>query len=177
MNARHAISEIRGEGGNKAIDFTDSLTIVDKNSIIFKALHKLSPELGLSYNQVKIDLQDDNRLSWAGTAHEIREIVANVLRLLASDNEVMKQSWFKLEVNTSGPTQKQRVRYILELQNGGSKQGEVIGLVASIDGLVADLVRATYSRASDAAHRLKGRKEANRLLMYFEAFAYDLLNL
>jgi hypothetical protein len=43
--------------------------------------------------------------------------------------------------------------------------------------MIAGLIRDTYSRASDAAHTLKGRREAKKLLKYFEAFAHDLLNL
>jgi hypothetical protein len=144
---------------------------------LYVALSKLSESLSTSYLQVKVDLEDDSRISWAGTAHEIREIVAHILRLLAADEAVIKQSWYKEESNTKGPTQKQRVKLILQNQSAGSKQKEVIELVANMENLIGSLVRATYSRASDAAHRLKGRKEARRLIKYFEAFANDLLDI
>ena len=42
---------------------------------------------------------------------------------------------------------------------------------------IGDLVRATYTRASDAAHRTKDRREVRRIVRYFEAFAHDLLDL
>jgi hypothetical protein len=126
---------------------------------------------------VKVDLEDVTRTSWAGAAHEIREIVATLLRLQAPDAEVIRQPWYRQEPNTSGPTQKQRVRYILQQQGAGSKQREVVQEISVLEERIGDLVRATYSRASDAAHRMKGRTEAVRVFRYFEAFAHDLLNL
>jgi hypothetical protein len=34
-----------------------------------------------------------------------------------------------------------------------------------------------YGRASDAAHRSKSKAEAFKILRYFHAFAYDLLDI
>lgn len=144
---------------------------------LYHALFGISESLGNSYMQVRSDLDDPTRTSWAGTAHEIREILATLLRLKAPDSEVKAKPWYRPEPNTSGPTQKQRVRYILQELGGGSKQVEVAEQISMIEDKIGDLVRATYSRASDAAHRMKGRTEAKRLLRYFEAFAHDLLNL
>lgn len=144
---------------------------------IFIALEKISPILANSYAQIKIDIQDTNRKSWAGTAHEIREITATLLRSLAPDEEIKKQSWYKQEPGTSGPSQKQRVHYVMTSRSANSKEGEVVEQVAKIDELVEDLVRAIYSRASVAAHTYKPRREVARILRYFEAFANDLLNI
>ncbi len=144
---------------------------------IYTALVGVSITLANSYEQVKIDLDNNQRISWSGTAHEIREIVTNLLRLLAPNDEITLESWYKQEKDSSGPTQKQRVKYILQKQSGGSKQSEVTELVTQIEGLVANMVRATYSRASDAAHRSKDRTEVLRLFKYFEAFAHDLLDI
>lgn len=144
---------------------------------LYHALLDISESLGNSYMQVRLDLDDPTRTSWAGTAHEIREILTTLLRLKAPDSEVKAKAWYRPEPNTSGPTQKQRVRYILQELGGGSKQVEVAEQISMIEDKIGDLVRATYSRASDAAHRMKGRTEAKRLLRYFEAFAHDLLNL
>lgn len=148
-----------------------------KKSNLYQALLDVSEPLALSYAQVRADLEDKDRTSWAGTAHEIRELVSTMLRLLAPDHEVTVQNWYTQEPKTSGPTQKQRVRYALQQQNAGSKRLGVVEEVDIIEAKIADLVRATYSRASDAAHRMKGRTEAMRVFRYFEAFAYDLLNL
>ena len=144
---------------------------------VHRGLQQLSPQLGQSYLQVLSDIGDTSRTSWAGTAHEIREVLATMLRLLAPDDEVKVKPWFRQEPKMSGPTQKQRVRFILESHGAGSKESEVMGQVVILDDMAGDLVRATYSRASDAAHRFKTRKEVVRVVKYFDAFAHDLLNL
>ena len=54
---------------------------------------------------------------------------------------------------------------------------EVVEKAGLIEDHVSELVRATYTRASDAAHGGKGRKEVRRILNYFTAFAHDLLDL
>ena len=144
---------------------------------IREGLMSISGGLGLSYVQVYHDVQDTSRNSWAGTAHELREIIAAMLRLLAPDEEITKQEWYKPVHGASGPTQKQRVIYILKLRNAGSKEHEVVEQVSNLDEMIASIVRSTYSRASDAAHRYKNRDEVLRILRYFEAFAYDLLDI
>ena len=144
---------------------------------LYVALADVSQALADSYSQVRADLNDTSRRSWAGTAHEIREIVATLLRTLAPDAEVVAKSWYRQEPNTVGPTHRQRARYILEQHSASSKQRVVVEEIPVLDAMVGELVRATYTRASDAAHRMKGRSEARRVFRYFEAFAYDLLNL
>jgi hypothetical protein len=144
---------------------------------IYDALREISDSLANSYAQVKMDLQDASRSSWAGTAHEIREVLSNMLRIMAPDEYVKEKTWYQQEKNTSGPTQKQRVRYILEQRGAGSKQREVVEKAAFLEDWIGEMVRATYSRASDAAHRKKSRTEVNRITSYFEAFAQDLLDL
>lgn len=146
-------------------------------SEIFKALLNLSESLSNSYLQVKTDLEDKSRISWAGTAHEIREVITSLLRVLAPDEKVNSQNWYRQEGNTSGPTQKQRVRFILQENGASSKEKEVVESVSKMEDMIADIVRATYSRASDAAHRYKTHKEVSRIVKYFDVFACDLLDL
>lgn len=144
---------------------------------IYSALLNLSEVLANSYAQVKEDIENETRLSWAGSAHEIREVLRTMLELLAPDSEIVVSHWYEQDKNTSGPTQKQRVLYILRKQGAGSKEQDVVKKVVSLEEMIGDLVRATYSRSSDAAHRFKTRKEVRPILKYFEAFAHDLLNL
>jgi hypothetical protein len=89
---------------------------------------------------------------------------------------VRAQPWYIQEHNVAGPTHKQKTRYILEQRGAGSKEQEVVQQVETIEAMVGNLLRASYSRASDAAHRFKSHKEARRLLNYFIAFAHDLLD-
>jgi Predicted pPIWI-associating nuclease len=142
---------------------------------IYLALSEISQKLGDSYLQAKQDIKNADRISWAGTAHEIREVLATLLRTLAPDNEVKSQPWYKQE--SDRPTQKQRVRYILQKRGSSSTQREVTEKIDILDEMLGELVRSTYSRASDAAHTYEPRKEVKRLLGYFEAFAHDLLDL
>lgn len=144
---------------------------------INEALEKISKDLSDSYIQIYNDLQDPNRVSWAGTAHEIREILTNLLRLLAPDAKVIRAPWYKQLKNALGPTQKQRVKYILTKRGAGSKETGVVEQVANLDQMIEDLVRSTYKRASDAAHRYKTKIEVSRILRYFETFSVDLLDI
>ena len=154
----------------------DETRVIDRKDI-YTALQKVAPSLANSYAQVKMDLQDPNRLSWAGTSHEIREIISNLLRTLAPDNIVTSQKWYTPEQGASKPTQKQRVRHILQTRGKNSTKCEVVEKIGTLDELVAELVRSTYSRASNAAHTFEPRQETLRILGYFEAFAQDLLEL
>jgi len=177
-NARYSVGELIEE--IRAKSQTSSLSQapeVRKGSSIYGSLLSISPQLANSYAQVKEDLGSNDRVSWAGTAHEIREILGTTLRLLAPDKLVKEQSWFKLESNVSGPTQKQRVRYVLQQRDAGSKEHEVLEQVAKLEDMIGSLVRAIYSRASDAAHRFKEKQEVLRIFRYFEVFAIDLLNI
>lgn len=153
--------------GNKKVNYNE----------IHKSLYNLSPSLANSYAQVKRDLQDTERLSWAGPAHELREVLRGILEILAPDDEVISQPEWKLEKDAKRPTQKQKAIFILRRRGAGSKEEEVLKQINFIEELVGNLVRSVYSRASNAAHGVKDRREVVRLLNYFEAFAHDLLDL
>ena len=144
---------------------------------IYLSLLKINESLARSYAQIKIDIADKTRLSWAGTAHEIRQLLSTLLEILAPDEIVTKEEWYLQDPQTKGPTQKQRAHYILLIHKASSKEQEVVEPVSELDGLIEKLVRSTYSRASDAAHRFKVYSEVKKIMGYFEAFAQDLLNL
>lgn len=141
------------------------------------ALFKISDAMGNSYLQITADFQDESRLTWDGTAHAIRELLRKLLEHLAPNDQVLTQVWYKQETGTAGPTQKQRVRYILEQHKSDSKRKQVVANIDMIDTMIGSLIRDVYGRASDAAHRSKDKTEAYRVLRYFDAFAHDLLNL
>lgn len=142
------------------------------------ALKAISPQLADSYLQIKADLDDAERLSWAGTAHEIRQILASLLDTLAPDEKVVAQPGYRRLPNTTGPTQAQRVQYILQSRvTTDSSVRKVVEDVDVVNERVSKLVRNMYGRASNAAHRFKDRVEVRRILKYFEAFLEDLLDL
>jgi hypothetical protein len=164
--------------GNDEGTIKQTSSVYDSNqNEIYTKLLGISERIADSYKQILADMNDVNRISWAGTAHEIRQTLSSLLQLLAPDEEIIKQTWYKQEPNTSGPTQKQRVRYILLQYNAGSKVREVAENASSVSELVESLTRATYSRASDAAHKFREKQEVERILRYFSALLYDILNL
>ncbi len=166
----------RADLEKKYIIYTNGATQIAHEKI-YDALLQISEPLANCYAQVKMDINDQSRLSWVGTAHEIRHLISILLQKLAPDVDVISQSWYEQDKNTSGPTQRQRVRYILGQHNAGSKEQKVTEQIVNLDEMVERLVRAIYCRASDAAHRFKSREEIIRILRYFDAFAHDLLNL
>src|SRR5690606_2854918 len=139
-------------------------------------LNEIDDTVAKSYVQISADIQDSNRVSWAGTAHEIRELISHTLRILAPDEDVTKQSWYKPEKDTSGPTQKQRAIYIHKQRSAGSKEEDVVKHIDVLDEKIANLVRDTYKRASVAAHEYKQQREVKRIFNYFNAFIRDLLD-
>lgn len=150
---------------------------IAKNSLymdkgIFDALSKLSTPLANTYLQIIAEFEDESRLSWIGTAHAIRELLRNLLELLAPDSRVVAQIGYKPEKDTSGPTQRQKVSFILMSKGADASIGKVTKNIE----IISELVRDTYGRASDAAHRIKEKGEVFQLLRYFTAFAHDLLD-
>jgi hypothetical protein len=158
----------------KSVEITTKSFYLDQK--ILDALTQISEPLSNSYIQIAADFEDETRISWAGTAHEIRELLRKILEVLAPAEKVQAEKWFKLEKGTSGPTQKQRVKYILGVRDGDSKQQKVAQDIELVEDKIGMLVRDVYGRASDAAHRSKNKSEAFKILRYFEAFAYDLLD-
>lgn len=149
-----------------------------QNEAVYHALESISLPLANSYSQVIADLNDHQRMSWAGTAHELRQIVSTLLQQLAPDTKVMAMQGYKQEPNTSGPTQKQRAIYIMRQRATDSRVEDLVKLIADLEEVhIADVVRGFYNRASDAAHRHKNKSEVERLLNYFHAFVIDLLDL
>lgn len=140
-------------------------------------LEKAKPQFGQAYQQIITDINDENRVSFVGTIHELRELIASLLRYLAPDEEVEKNDWYKLEQNAKRPTQRQRVRYIMEQKQQRDRKSAEKHF-SELDSFVTELVRDTYEDASKGAHNhdRNHRTEVVRLLRYFHAFIPDLLD-
>jgi hypothetical protein len=85
---------------------------------ILDTLCNLSSVLGNGYRQVLMDLADEQRVSWAGTAHELRQVLSSLLHILAPNEAVIAAPWYKQVSGTSGPSQAQRVKFILKQKVG-----------------------------------------------------------
>jgi hypothetical protein len=140
-----------------------------------RLLEKVSPELANAYRQVRRDLQDVTRLSYRGTANELREILREVLVKLAPDSEVVGRPWFVAMTETGKPTHQQRAKYILEKKGAGSEVHTVAEQSLDVveEGL-SKLVRGIYSRTSAASHTGQDLDEIRKQVRYFDPLIHDL---
>ena len=111
-------------------------------------LEKVNPELANAYRQVRRDLQDVTRLSYRGTANELREILREVLVKLAPDSEVVARPWFVHTVAEQS----------LEVVEEG----------------LSKLVRGIYSRTLVASHTGQDLEEIRKQVRYFDPLINDL---
>ena len=130
----------------------------------------------MSYKQVLFDLKDKERVSYKGTANEIRETLREVLDYLAPDKEVKKE--FPLEKEQDKPTQKQKVSFILKKRNR-SKAHIHVPLKSSeiIETSKGGLVRAVYNRSSMSVHKSSAKAEIIQLKKYLDSVLSELLEL
>lgn len=143
---------------------------------ILTTLDTMLPAAAASYRQVLVDVQDGGRLSYRGTAAELREVVREVLDHLAPDNDVTKAPGFKLEAGQKGPTMKQKVRFILRARKVGDSARETAeGSAQHIDESVASVGRAVYTRGSTAVHTARPLEEVMNYKGYADAILGELL--
>ena len=93
-------------GGRGLSDLTPA------EALIHRTLESAVPSAAASYRQGVLDLRTE-RLSYRGTAAELREALRETLDHLAPDGDVMAQASFSLEPEQSKPTMKQKAQYIL----------------------------------------------------------------
>jgi len=127
---------------------------------IFQTLDKFVPTAAASYHQALQDLQDPERTSWRGTADELRETVREVLDHLAPDAEVMKVEGFAPEKGRTGPSMRQKARFILKSR--GTPHGAMTSAQDAVERIeegTAALARSIYDRGSMTSHKTTTREE------------------
>jgi hypothetical protein len=148
---------------------------------VLNALHLFSPDLERRYLQAIADLSDPNRISYAGTANELREIIRLSLSSQAPENEIIKKDWYKQARAGKSrlpdkPTHSEKVKYILETRRAGeqalksTQENETL-----IDDMLGKVVRSSYDRVSASVHGNHDRNEIIRALRYIHAFLLDIL--
>ena len=144
---------------------------------ILKTLEGMLPPSAASYQQALRDLsQSGGRVSWRGTGTELREVLRDVMDHLAPDDKVMATTGFTLEANQKGPTQRQKVRYILKARKSPSAAINVAeGSLNTVEESVAALARSTYQRGSVSTHTKTGDTEVRNLKRYVDALLAELL--
>jgi hypothetical protein len=137
--------------------------ISDRQRNTLERLRRLSPPLAASFDQVLRDLNDYTRLSYMGPAGEVREVLRATIQLLAPDDEIREQRWFKgYEQNGKvSPTQAERTRLAVQ------KQGRSVDQAKAADELIEELVgkvsRETYQVGSKAFHAGTVQDDVQRL--------------
>jgi hypothetical protein len=152
--------------------------VTPAEQMILKTLDNSVPSAAASYRQAILDLAGSERLSYRGTASELREALRETIDHLAPDGDVMEQMGFKLEQGQNKPTMKQKARFILRSRGSSRTQREVaeksLELVESLTGEVA---RSLYNRASLATHVETTRNEVLKIKRYVDTVLHDLLEI
>jgi hypothetical protein len=145
---------------------------------VIQTLEGLVPSAALSYRQAIIDLADEHRISFRGPALELREALRETLDHLAPDDAVTSADGYVQEKGRSGPTMKQKVRFILKAR-GRSKSSSTVPeqTMTTVDEMVGTLTRSIYDRSSVASHIASERKTVIQVRRYVVAVLHDLLEL
>lgn len=161
-------------GLSAAPSLPSSLTESEEKILDF--LTNRLPTAALSYKQALSDLSDVERVSFRGTAHELREAVREVLDQLAPDEKVMNASGFKLEKDRTKPTMKQKVRFIFKDRERSSTESATAENAAdALTEIIASMARSTYERGSMSAHTYRTKVEVLKVKRYVEAVLHDIL--
>lgn len=153
-------------------------TTTKEDERVIQTLEHLVPSAALSYKQAIIDLADDRRFSFRGPALELRETLRETLDHLAPDDAVTSAEGYVLEKGRSGPTMKQKVRFILKAR-GQSKSSSVVPeqSTTTVDEMIGTLTRSVYDRSSVATHVATERRTVIQIRRYVVAILHDILAL
>lgn len=144
---------------------------------VLKRLEQLDQNLAASYRQVTIDLAA-RRLSYRGTAGELREVLTRVLHTLAPTAAVEATDWYRASVNSRTrkeptPTRAERVRYILRDRATRAETAE--GFATTVEERLALVINATYADGSAQTHAGAEAGEVAQQLRYVNALLRDIL--
>jgi hypothetical protein len=172
--------ELQNEYAFGESDFKLKMTEFEKK-ILF-TLNKIDQNIGNSYIQLMIDIEDLKKVSYKGTAHELREILREILAKLAPDNEILQTSGFKFEEGLTKPTMKQKAQFILSLRDQTKEEKNLVEQsIVPIDRAeeaVSILTRSIYTSGSESAHTNKAvRNKIIQLKMYLDAVLADILEI
>ena len=165
-----------GEGllASRSIEVPRSST----ERLILNTLSDMGSPAFLSYEQAILDLDEESRVSYRGTAAELREVLREVLDQLAPDKDVSGAPGFTLETDRSKPTMKQKVKFILKSRGiPTGARGAPENTTKLVDDLTASVARSTYTKGSVAAHTPSTRGEVLQLKGYLDSVLTELLQI
>jgi hypothetical protein len=147
----------------------------EEDKQVIGKLDALVPSAGRSYEQAVLDLKDGGRISFRGSALELREALREILDSLAPDSEVMTAPGYVQEKDRDGPTMKQKVRFVLKKKGMRSSSDAPEQAVTAFEESIAALTRAVYERTSKATHVASEREAVVQLRRYVVAIFHDVI--
>jgi hypothetical protein len=167
----YRLGEARGESRRGT-----GLVITDVEARIIATLGDLVPVAALSYEQAIRDLGSTDRVSYRGTANELREVLRETVDRLAPDDVVMAAQGFRLEAGQTTPTQRQKVRHILVSRQMSANTRRVPEeSVSLIEQTTSSIARASFQRANVATHVASTGQEVRQVKMWVDALLAELL--
>jgi len=151
-------------------------SLTSRQEALSLTLEKVCPAAAACYRQALRDLADISRVSWRGTATELREALREVLDTLAPDDSVTKSPGFRLEDGAESPTMKQKTRFILKSRTWSEAARKQVEEAADVvEEKVGAFVRSVYGGSSASVHSSRDRKEALSVLRFVETSLSELL--
>jgi hypothetical protein len=144
---------------------------------IAELLGRLAPEAAQAYAQALLDLSQPDRVSFRGPAHELREALRGALDRLAPDSSVQEESWFELAEGQRRPSQRQKMRFILESRGVSASARKAPDQAMSVIEPKSLLARTGYEQASAAAHTAPTKAEVQNLKMYVDVALAEILDI
>lgn len=154
---------------------TEIVAQSDEDDQIVELLGALVPSAALSYKQAVLDLADVARLSFRGPALELREALRETLDFIAPDSEVISSQGYVREKDRTGPTMKQKVRFIMKKRGSQTSSGAPEQAVTALEESIAALTRDVYARSSKSTHVSGERRTVIQLRRYVVAVLHDIL--
>jgi Hsp70 protein len=155
---------------------TDEISLNPDDRRILREVERLDPVIALSFQQFLADI-NASRLSYKGTACELRAVIELTLDKLAPEEEVKKK--YKPDPQSGRVSYSNRARYILEERRTRDVQEvkKCAEAVSVIDENVGNILRGVHKRASTVVHTGAADEvqELQRLHRYFRAIMTDLL--
>jgi hypothetical protein len=146
-----------------------------RDAHVLARLGRLAPSLADSLEQALRDINDHTRVSYVGPAGEVREVMRATVQLLANDEDIRKQPWYKgiEQGGKRNPSQAERIRFAVQRRGGSNDQ--IKGTDELIDKLVGQIGRQTYSAGSSALHAGALQAEVRRLTGWVFALLDEVL--
>ena len=152
--------------------------LTERQHQLSRTLQRICPTADACYRQALADINDSSRVSWRGTASELREALRELLDTLAPDQAVMASPGFKLEAGAKAPTMKQRTRFILKSRRWSESARKPAEDAADvIEEKVGGFVRSVYTGSSAPVHSARDRREVISVLRFVETCFSELLEL